>query len=72
MTANARGVVSESAGMLEVLLGLPINLIQILEGLAIDVLRAQAGLFGVIPEPRGGEVTLNAMRDHAAFGREMR
>ena len=71
MTANARGVISESTGLLQALLGLPINLGQILEGLAIDVLRAQAGLFGVIPEPRGREVALNAMRDHTALGREM-
>ena len=69
---NASAVISERARLRERLLGLPVDLGDIFEKLAIDVLAAETGLFGIIVNTVTGQVALDAMDHHTALGGVMR
>jgi hypothetical protein len=72
VAANASTVVSESAGLGQSLLGLPVDFGGIQEKLAVNILAPQASFLGVIAYPPAGEVAINAMGHHTALVGEMR
>src|ERR1700683_3165836 len=69
---NASTVISERARLRERLLGLPVDLGDIFEKLAVDVLAAQTGFLGIIVDTIARKVALDAMDNHTGLGGVMR
>ena len=72
VAADASAVVSESAGLVQRLHGLPVDLGEVLKELAVNVLATQTGFLGVIVQSSAGKVAIDAMDYHPALVGEVR